>query len=267
MSRPARTLSCAAAGSLAAALLLTACAQQGDFGRPAPSAWNELIDATGTIAASARGEPASFFPLTDEERTLRERAWRFLMPADTRAAFGDVLANLTRARVLPPTQGLRSVEYYHASIVSEPFRSPYSRYRRLSDDATADGRLVPPFAAIAAQVLEADAFRLRSLPLAKNLDEDDLRNAAMRVAENRCLIAWVRLEAGLRVLRYRYALEHFAIEMPGREATGAERTIAFLDARRGLLSALLPPDAEARCGLALPSAPVAGLAGPLSAKY
>ena len=39
-------------------LLLGACAQEGDFGRPAPSAWNSLIETTGTLAARERGAPA-----------------------------------------------------------------------------------------------------------------------------------------------------------------------------------------------------------------
>ena len=252
--------------SLAGPILLGACAQEGDFGRPAPSAWNGLVDATGAIAARERGEPSSLFPLTDDERALRDRAWRFLMPAETRVAFHDVLANLTRARVLPPAWRGDDVARYHDVLVTEPFRSAVSRYRRLSEDATADGRLIPPFAALATRVIEADGLRLRSLPFAGSLDDFDVRNAAMRVAENRCLIAWVRLETGLRVARYRFALEHLVVEMPGREALSAERAVGFLDARRPLLAALLPAEAEARCGLAAP-APVADLAGPVSAKY
>lgn len=248
-------------------VLVTACAQEGDFGRPAPSAWNSLVESTGAIAAGQRGEPSSVFPLTDEERTLRDRAWRFLMPAEGRAAFVDILANLTRTRVLPPSWRFDDIEGYHDGLVAEAFRSPYSRYARLSEDATADGRLVPLFAATASQVIEADRLRLRSLPFAGSFDDFAVRNAAMRVAENRCLIAWVRLETGLRVARYRYALEHFVVEMPGRAALGAERAVAFLDGRRAILADLLPPEAEARCGLVPPAMPVAGLAPAVVAKY
>ncbi|WP_147076308.1 hypothetical protein [Methylobacterium haplocladii] len=248
-------------------LLVGGCAQEGDFGRPAPSAWNALVDSTGAIAAREREEPSSVFPLTDDERILRDRAWRFLMPAQGRAAFVDVLANLTRSRLLPPFWRIDDIEGYHAGLIAGPFRSPYSRYSRLSEDATADGRLIPPFAATASRVLDADRLRLRALPFSASLDDFDVRHAAMRVAENRCLIAWVRLETGLRVARYRYALEHFVIEMPGREALGAERTIAFLDERRPILAALLPPEAEARCGLVQTALPLAGLAAPVVAKY
>ena len=251
---------------LALALLLVSCAQQGDFGRPAKGAWNGLVETTGTIAAHERGEPASLAPLTDDEQILRARAWRFLMPAQGAAAFTDVLANLTRARVLPPDWRLPDLAAYHDGLVSESFRSPYSRYRRLSEDATADGRLVPVFAANAARVIEADALRLRSLPFARSLDDRDVRQVAMRVAENRCLIAWVRLETGRRVARYRYALEHLIVELPGPEAVAAERTIGFLDGRRALLASLLPVEAEERCGLVPDEAPQAEPAHPIVTK-
>ncbi|MGU3536309.1 hypothetical protein [Methylobacterium sp. A54F] len=229
--------------------LVAGCAQEGDFGRPAPSAWNALIDATGTIAARERGGPASDFPLTDDERTLRDRSWRFLMPAAGREAFLDAFANLTRARVLPPAWRTPDVAAYHDVLMAGPFRSQVSRYRRLGEDATADARLIPPFATLAARVAEADALRLRTLPFVRVLDDAEVRNAAMRVAENRCLIAWVRLEAGLRTARYRYALEHLVIEVPGTESVAAERSIGAFDARRALLDPLLPPDAALRCGL------------------
>ncbi len=249
-------------------LLLTAsvaaCAQEGDFGRPARSTWNGLVETTGTLAARERGLPASASPLTDDEEILRDRAWRFLMPAQGRAAFEDALANLTRVRALPASWRPDDLPAYHDGLLDQGFRSPYSRYRRLSEDATADGRLIPSFAGVAARVFEADAMRLRALPLAKSLDEWDMRQAAMRVAENRCLVAWVRLETGLRIARYRYALEHFLVEMPGREAVPAEQALAFLEGRRRLLDPLLPPEAGERCGLA--EAAAIALAPPVVAK-
>ena len=61
MPRPAATARTTfpTAAVLAALLVLTAgCAQQGDFGRPKPGAWNGLIETTGTLAARERGEPA-----------------------------------------------------------------------------------------------------------------------------------------------------------------------------------------------------------------
>lgn len=229
--------------------LLAGCAQEGDFGRPKPGAWNSLIETTGTLAARGRDEPSSDFPFTDEERILRDRAWRFLMPAAGRDAFTDGLANLTRSRLLPLAWRPSDPSAYHDTLMGEDFRSPVSRYRRLSEDIGTDARLIPQFVALAARVKEADALRLRSLPFVKTLDDHDIHHAAMRVAENRCLIAWVRLETGLRAAGYRYALEHLLIEAPGPEAVLAERTLAALDGRRPLLDPLVPPEAEVRCGL------------------
>lgn len=254
--------------------ILVGCVQEGDFGRAAPSAWNKLVDTTGSLAARARDEPSADFALTDDERTLRDRAFRFLMPAAGYDVFTGVLANLTRSRILPPNWRSDDPEAYHRGLVAASFRSPVSRYRQLGEDASADGRLIPAFAATALRVRDADTLRLRGLPSARTLNDDDVREAAMRVAENRCLVAWVRMEAGLRVLRYRYALEHLLLEVPeAAEAVSAERSLGFLDGRRALLDPLLPPDAEARCGLiAVEGAGVtadaaARRAGPLMRKY
>ena len=238
--------------------LLVACAQEGDFGRAPPSAWNRLVDTTGSLASGARDEPAARFPLTDDEGVLRDRAWRFLMPAAGRDAFTDVLANLTRSRLLPPNWRPADIEAYHHTLVSESFRSPVSRYRRLGEDVSADGRLIPAFAVTALRVRDADALRLRGLTSLRTLNDDDVREAAMRVAENRCLVAWVRIETGIRIARYRYALDHLLIEVPeAAEAVSVERSLGFLDARRALLDPLLPRDAEIRCGLAFANGPQA----------
>ncbi|KQT20094.1 hypothetical protein ASG40_02195 [Methylobacterium sp. Leaf399] len=244
--------------------VLTACVQEGDFGRRAPSAWNGLVDSTGSLAAEMRGEAAPF-PYTDDERTLRDRAWRYLMPAAGRDAFTDVLANLTRSRVLPPNWRADDDTAYHETLVAESFRSPVSRYRRLGEDASADARLMPAFAATAARVRDADSLRLRGLPSLRTLNDTVVRDAALRVAENRCLVAWVRLETAARVARYRYALSHLLVEIPdAAEAVSAERSIVFLDGRRSLLDPLLARDAEARCGLLTPEG--APMAGPLVRK-
>lgn len=247
--------------------LLVSCAQQGDFGRPKAGVWNSLIDATGTVVAGERGGPASDSPLTDDEQDLRNRAWRFLMPATTREAFLDIIANLTRARVLPPSWRSHDPGRYHDALLAQDIRSPVSRYRRLTDDAVADARLIPPFAALATRVADADARRLRSLPFAKTLDDGDVRQAAMRVAENRCLVAWVRLETGERLEAYRYALEHLFAESPDPGAAEADRALAMLAARRPLLDPVLPPDAASRCGLVpVPEAAAAAVAAPLVVK-
>ena len=257
MPRPAATARTTfpTAAVLAALLVLTAgCAQQGDFGRPKPGAWNGLIETTGTLAARERGEPASAFPFTDDEATLRDRAWRFLMPAGGRDAFTDILANLTRSRVLPAAWRPDAPEAYFAALMDGPFRSPVSRYHRLSEDIGADARLLPVFAATAARVFQADALRLRSLSFARTVDDRDARHAAMRVTENRCLVAWVGFETDRRLARYRYALDHLLVAVPSPEAALVERVLRALAERRPILAALVPPEAEGRCDSAAEAA-------------
>jgi hypothetical protein len=247
----------------AAMAFLAACTQNGDFGRPRTGVWNGLIDTTGSFSTHDRGRLLLDSGLTDDEQALRDRAWRFVQPASTFAAFQDALLGLASAHATPAPWRFDEIDAYYVALTAEPSRSPVSRYRQLGDDATADGRLIPTFAALAARVIDADVARLRSLPFAKTLDAADVRMAAQRVAENRCLIAWVRVEAGLRLARYRFALEHLFAAAPAPESVSAERSLAMLAARRNLLDPLLPPDAAARCGLG--PVPVAQ-AGPLVVK-
>jgi hypothetical protein len=259
--------------AVALAPLVAGCAQQGDFGRPQAGTWNTFLETAGTLAARERGEAAALYPFTDDEGELRDRAWRFLMPASPRVAFTDILANLTRTRILPESWRPDSPDAYYAGLMDHPFRSAVSRYHRLSDDIGADARLLPLFAATATRVIQADALRLRSLSFSRSLDDWDVRNARMRVTENRCLIAWVRLETDLRIVRYRFALEHLVVAVPSPEGALVERTLRALEGRRPILDALAPPEAEDRCGLtgpqieavvALPAPPPAR---PLVVKY
>lgn len=217
-----------AGGAAILGLALGACVETGDFGRPRATVWSDLTERTGTVAATLRGEPVSGFMLTDDETELRDRAWRFLMPAHERAWFTRALSELTRTRVLPPAMHPVNPAVYHANLMGGDLRSPASRYRRLGEDILADAKLIGPFAAAAGRVLEADRVRLGALPHVSDLRMAEIRQAAARVAENRCLIVWVRREAGSRLAAYRYALEHLVIEAPQTQAIGAERALPVL---------------------------------------
>ena len=200
-----------------------------------------VLPATGSLAAHARGEPVSRYPFTDDEDELRDRAWRFLMPAKERSWFEAVIANLVRTRVLPVDLHPADRAAYHHALMDESFRSPASRYRRVSEDAFADLKLIGPFAARASRVIAADRVRLNSLAHVRHVDREQIGQALARVAENRCLIAWVRHETYGRLLAYRYALEHLVIEAPQSDGVAAERTLASLEAHRTILDALVEP--------------------------
>jgi hypothetical protein len=220
-------------------VVLAACSPTGDFGRPRPTLWNQVVLPTaGTVAAIGRGEPASLFPFTDDEEELRDRAWRFLMPAKERDWFDAQLAELVRTRVLPASARPFERNSYFQAVMNEDFASGASRFRRIGEDAEADLLLIDPFHAVAARVVAADRARLSSLAFMRELSEEEIAQAAARVAENRCLIAWVRTSLHERTESYRYAVEHAFVMMPQGEALGAERAVRALDVHRRSLNAL-----------------------------
>ena len=229
--------------------VLAGCVETGDFGRPKPSLWNDVIlPAKGSLAGHARGEPVSHYVFTDDEEELRDRAWRFIMPAHERSVFEKSVVELVRTRILPVVMvPHHRASYYHA-LMGEAFRSPASRYHRIAEDVSADAKLIGPFATVAKRVIAADRVRLRSLAFMHDLAEGDAYDAAARVAENRCLIAWVRRETVQRIQSYRFALEHLLIEAPQNEAVPAERVLRKLVVHQRILDDLAaPPLAEAAC--------------------
>jgi hypothetical protein len=229
------------------------------------STWNDLLETTGSVAAAARGEPVSPYGYTDDERELRDRAWRFLVPAHDFAWFERALADLAGKRILPP--GIRGGDptVYHRALLSEGAISPASRYRRLSEDAAADARLLPKLVDVASRVFTADGVRLKTLRYAGSVSPADIANAEMRVAENRCLVSWIAFGLDQRLAEYRYALEHLVIETPQAQAVPAERSLAFLEAQRPALARFdVPPLFDPPCaGERPPPAPVAVETAPL----
>jgi hypothetical protein len=171
------------------------------------------------------------------------------MPAHERSWFERQLAELTRARVLPVVAEPAFRASYFRALMRDGGRSPISRYRRLSEDIFADAKLMEPFALTAARVLKADEARLRSLAYVQDLTPRQAREAAVRVAENRCLIAWVRWEIEARTANYRYALEHLFIEAPQADGVPVERALLSIEGRRAILDALPGGPWSPACGV------------------
>lgn len=218
------------AAALAAAVILAGCFQQtGDFGRRHDNIiTGTFLPTTGQLAAAIRGEPMSVHPLTDDEQELRRRAWHFLMPGHEEAVFRMKLSELAYTRVLPPFP-YHGREAYHATLMSGPFRSVASRYRRLADDIESDRQLIFPFTRTAARVCQADRVRSAAIPHVGHLDEHTHSHALARMAENALLVAWVKTEMQRRSEAWRYALEHLVLEGPQREAIIAERALLAIE--------------------------------------
>lgn len=223
-------------------LSLAACVETGDFGRPKQGVWNDIIlPKAGSKAARLRGEALSGFPLTDAEDELRDRSWRFLMPAHERSKFDNRMANLVRTRVLPPDIDTADQGAYYRTIMGVRARSPASRFRRIGEDAAADAALVAPFADVARRVIAADEARMKSIAYLEEVSDREIADAVARVAENRCLIAWVREEQAERAESYAYAVQHAFVAMPQEEAVATERAVRDLEAHRAILAGLPVP--------------------------
>jgi len=233
--------------ALCAAAALAGCVETGDFGRVKNSAWNDMVMETGSLAARGRGEPVSSNMLTDDEQELRGRAWRYLVPSRSRPWLDKQLAELVATRNLPADMIEPDRAAYFRGLQQTAGRSPVSSYRKLSEDASADLHLVPGIAAVAARVLEADRLRLIALGRI-SVTPDQGGNALARVAENRCLVAWVVSASAFRLGAYRYALDHLFIEAPGLDAVPTEQTLRRLaEERRVLVGLGVPPLAAAAC--------------------
>ncbi len=238
MSRRARTGPLALARLLALALPAAACTN-GDLGRPRPDVWSQVVaPQLGFWAASARGEAASPFFLTDDEQQLRDRAWRFIMPAHERSVFDREISKLAHSRILPVEAQASATPEYFRALTSGSYSSQASRYNRLAEDAHADRLLIGPFRTNASRVVAADPVRLRTADGTPLVAPDQKGDALARVIENEGLILWVCERVGFRIESYRYALANLVVEMPSREAIRAERSIMALEAEAGPLCRL-----------------------------
>jgi hypothetical protein len=218
---------------LALTTSLCACAQSGDFGRPAPTLYNETIAPfLGTSASALRGEPASFSMLTDDEQELRNRAYQFLMPARERIFFDRQLADLVRTRILPGDALGFDVSAYYQALWLRSDRSPRARYQQLREDMENDRLLMGPFVAVACRVKETDGIRVKAMERLPEVAEVVRISAQNRVAENEELVRWVYGSLDNRVQSYRFALQNLVVETPDRDGIKVERELTAFDADR-----------------------------------
>jgi hypothetical protein len=218
---------------LALTTSLCACAQTGDFGRPAPTLYSETIAPfMGTPASALRGEPASFSMLTDDEQELRNRSYQFLMPARERVFFERQVADLVRTRTLPSDVQSFDVSAYYQALWLRSDRSPRARYQQLREDMENDRLLMGPFVAVACRVKETDGIRVKAMERLPEVAQIVRISAQNRVAENEELVRWVYASLDNRVRAYRFALQNLVVETPERDGIKVERELTAFDADR-----------------------------------
>lgn len=220
-----------AALAICALANLAACAPPtGDLGRQQPSVVHDaLMPAAGRHLAYARGEPASFYRWTDDERLMRDLAWGIVMPPLDAQRLERTLVELRRTRILPADRVRIDKASYVETLLSTDYRSSVARYARLKEDIDADVTRIEPFFVAAARVVEDDRVRARAAERVPELRPDERENVDARIDENRLLIAWARESLDERIVAYRYALDRLVIETPDRAAIEVETALAVLE--------------------------------------
>lgn len=209
-------------------LSMNACARPvGDLGRVQHGVLHDqVLPTVGTLRADLSGEPVAGFNVTDEERDMQDRVWRFLVAPHARDWFMDTAVELQRTRLA--SDGLdRRFEpaRYFRWLHQERFASSRIRFRTIADHAKSDIDTAPAtFRAICA-VVEIDRQRAVASRELSGIGRDEV---VARQAENAQRIGWFT-----RALRYRYdaysfALDRLLVETPHEEAREADSRLSEL---------------------------------------
>jgi hypothetical protein len=212
-----------------AVLLLCGCAINGDFGRLRPELVNDNIhDWVGHEAVGGIGGPVSEYPLTDDERALRDLAYPLIAPPYDRVRW-DSLWREYGVSHRPPLEGapLDPSAYWH-KLTDVARRSEASAYAQVVTDSRNDVVRLEPFFALAGRVIDMDRKRALSLSHVAGLTGSEAANALNRNKENTAIVAWVCRSLKARADAYRFALERLVITVPSGGAAEAERAHTML---------------------------------------
>lgn len=214
--RRAPPLAPRAAALVALALLVASCGRPtGDFGRVEPSILHDSwLPFAGDQLANARGELVSDFNRTDNETTLRNRAWAIVAPPHLHDWFGETLVEFQRTRVLPEIDQKFNTKAYYELLRRDAFKSSETRWQRLLFDMRTDAQLAGPFWKEARRVKVDDAARMHSVDGRRDLTPAELYNATARVEENAHVVDWVWRAMRFRLKSYRLCIDRMLIETP-----------------------------------------------------
>ncbi len=216
--------------ALALPLWLGACAANGDFGRLKPGLVSDDMHGwVGRDAAREAGVPVSHFPLTDEERLLRDLAYPLIEPPFDRHRWYAVVNEygVSHAFGWPAFE----VAGYGGRLMHMHYRSATARYSQLNTDIRNDVLRIPDFFVTARRVLDLDHKRGQSLAYVSALGPKAEFNAATRIAENELVVGWVQRALVERSLAYCYALQRLVVATPAPMAVEVERSLTLLNTR------------------------------------
>ena len=217
--------------AVTAIVMLAGCARPtGDFGRAAPSVLHDrIMPAIGDARAAADGELVSDFNLTDQEREMHDRVWRFLVAPHARDWFYDTAVELQRTRLASNLDMEFSPDRYYTYLRGEAFQSSRVRYRKVADDVAIDIATIPETFAAICRVIEVDRQRAIAVANVALAAPDAPVQVAARKWENQQKIAWFTRALVYRHQAYSTALERLLVETPHEEARVVDAQLALME--------------------------------------
>ena len=225
-----------------AAVLVSGCGLYGDFDRVRPSLATDEANARIARDELVRsGRKPSDFPLTDDERQLRDLGRAIIPPPNERNRWDTVFREYVLDEILeqrPPKNGPvpvrfdRAAYWYDLREHEDERRSEASAYAKLIADAREDVVRLEPFFAIAARVADMDRRRETVLAQAASSSADERANARKRNHENIAIVNRV-CQAFERIVVAHHALERLVVHAPSPLAADSERALTLLHTRIG----------------------------------
>lgn len=197
-------------------LVVTSCGRPvGDFNRAEPNVIHDkVLPTVGKELARHRKEPVSNFPLTNDEKLLRNLGWGLVRPPHAGDWIAATIVEAQRTRITKAEDWRLNPREYFRLLISDKYRSSDARYDRVIADANADAQLVRPFCVVAERVNVADKERLAVIRRTPQVSEQRYAGATARVWENQQVIEWAERSMDFRLKAYKYAIEQLQIETP-----------------------------------------------------
>lgn len=206
----------------ALAFVLSACAVQGDFGRPEPPTFMERLvhfpaSERLSFPRSRKGEPA----LTADEVEMRETAYRLR----------------TEIHNFKPVGHKRySDENYANHLTRQGDGYGPARMARIDHELHADHQALTLFDQAARRVLAADMERIKAMhEEAPYLTAGDTRQGRSRIRDNYAFVEETFVDIRERIVAYEYAIDRTRIETPGVSTAGVMSSLNHLRDRAASL--------------------------------
>lgn len=199
----------------------------GDFGRVKPGVLNdEIIPQTDRFMRWLDGQPVSNFNITDEEREMHDRVYRFLIARHVKDWAFDYEQVIAVAGVISWRPG--GEDLYYRWLSGERYASSRVRYNTIADDIGADLLTLPTtFTAICA-VIEIDRQRAIAAAEIADIEPPMIAEVHTRKAENDLYVGRFVAALSYRYASYGYALDHFLVETPHGGAVEVDARLSEL---------------------------------------